>query len=111
MIAGRLREIFFRLPGERRNALFGCRDLILAREDAESRVVAALVAVLQPDQLATVACCLVAEHVVGRWFDAERILSGLQVLPLIHAGKLILAGDDFEADAERVVDDGNRSLA
>ena len=64
------------------------------------RVVAALVAMLEPDQLAALARRLVAEHMVGRRLDAERILAGLQVLPLEHAGKLVLARDHLEADAE-----------
>ena len=66
---------------------------------------------LEPDHLAAFARRLVAEHMMGRRLDAERILPGLKVLPLEHAGELVLAGDHLEADAERVVDDRDRHLA
>ena len=38
-------------------------------------------------------------------------MPGLEILPLIEAGKLVLAGHDFEAEAERVVDQRHRHLA
>lgn len=66
---------------------------------------------LEPDQFAALARSAMAEDVIGRRLDAERILPGLQVLPFVHAGELVFAGDDFEADAERIVDERHRDLS
>src|SRR3546814_6100839 len=80
-------------------------------EDAQHRVVTALVAMIEPDQFAALAREGLAEDMVGRWLDAQRILARLQILPLILAGELALARYHFEAQADRVVDQRDRDLA
>src|SRR3546814_17483340 len=80
-------------------------------EDAQHRVVTALVAMIEPDQFAALAREGLAEDMVGRWLDAQRILARLQILPLILAGELALARHHFEAQADRVVDQRDRPLA
>src|SRR3546814_20358606 len=66
---------------------------------------------IEPEQLAALAREGIAEDMVGRWLDAQRILARLQILPLILAGELALASHHFEAQADRVVDQRDRHLA
>ncbi len=76
-----------------------CRNRLVAVEHAKTRVVAALLVMFEPDHFAALARERFAEHMMRGGLDAERVLAGLQVLPLIEAGQLILARDDLEARA------------
>ena len=88
----------------------GHRYGVRSVEDAKHGIVAAALAVPQPDHLATIAGGEIAEHMMGRGLDTQGILAGLKILPLIGARQLILAGDDLEAEAEAIVDDRDRDL-
>src|SRR3546814_14695509 len=66
---------------------------------------------VEPEQFSWRAREGLAEDMVGRWLDAQRILARLQILPLILAGELALARHHFEAQADRVVDQRDRHLA
>src|SRR3546814_6565246 len=80
------------------DARFALGDRGAAVEDAQHRVVPPLVAMVEPDQLAALACEGLAEDMVGRGLDAHRILARLQILPLILARKLVLARHHLKAD-------------
>ena len=88
------------------------RDLVAAVQHRQPSRVGALLAMLEPDRLATFFRERLAEDVVGRGLDAHGVVAGLIVLPLELAGELALARLDHEAEPaaaiERVVDQRHR---
>ncbi len=82
----------------------GVSDGVAIRQDAKNAVVAARVAVFEPDQFVALTGERFAENVVGRGFDAQGIMPGLQVLPFVHGRELRLAGFDLEAETYVFID-------
>src|SRR3546814_4739126 len=83
VVAGRFGIVGVGLRRDRADACLAGGDRVGAVEDAQHRVVTALVAMIEPDQFAALAREGLAEDMVGRWLDAQRILARLQILPLI----------------------------
>jgi hypothetical protein len=99
MVAGGLEKP---RPAARRAAiLLGRRDIVATGQ--MRKVVSCAVAMLGARPPAALARRLVAEHMVGRRPDAQRILPGLQICHSNMQGTGP-AGDHLEADAEPVID-------
>src|SRR3546814_322547 len=73
VVAGRFGIVGVGLRRDRADACLAGGDRVGAVEDAQHRVVTALVAMIEPDQFAALAREGLAEDMVGRWLDAQRI--------------------------------------
>ena len=103
----RLRIILVRLwyPPDGADARLRGRDGALAVERSQHEVVGSLLAMRERDEFASLPREGAARQMVGAGLDAERILPGLEMLPLRQARQLRLVDFDREAEAERIVDD------
>src|SRR5690606_17806814 len=77
-------------------------------EDTENSVIAALVIMFEPDQLATLLGGLLAGDVIGRRLDPQRIVTGLKVLPFKHGGELGFQRLHLKAEADGLIDQSHR---
>src|SRR3546814_12734042 len=85
VIARRLGIVGIGLGRDRADARFALGDRGAAVEDAQHRVVPPLVPMVEPDQLAALACEGPAEDMVARGLAAPPILAHLQLLPRIFS--------------------------
>src|SRR3954470_6451858 len=114
-LAGRCRVLVGRLDGDPADAPLAGGDLLCTGEHRKPRGVALLIAVLEPDQLATVLRERLPAHMARRSLDTDRVLALLEVLPLVLGRELGPAGLDHEADPaaalEAVVHDRYRNAS
>jgi hypothetical protein len=77
-----------RLPGDRCDASLRGGDFVRPIENPQHDVIGAAFVVIQPDHLASLTGSAIAENMMRRRLDPERIVPGLKILPLIAARQI-----------------------
>src|SRR4051812_13927949 len=97
-------EILVRLLGDCADGPLGPGDGVCPVEDAKDNVIAPALVVFEPDHLPPLAGGEIAQYVMRRRLDPQRVMAGLQILPFIEARQLVLAGRDLEAEPDAIID-------
>jgi hypothetical protein len=76
------------LAGDRFDASLRAGDFVRPIENPQHDVIGAVFMVIQPDHLASLTGSAIAENMMRRPLDPERMMPGLKILPLIAARQI-----------------------